>query len=253
LKFALKTSQELEEIFATNPLLSNEAKEILKKVRESQEKLDSFEQFYQVTKTKIEQKENELEGEKNSFQEKVGNYNKQKLQEKLTKLLNFQKDITDRNAPSAVDEKEEIIKKLVDKTSITENELINLCQLQKEITELEIQLQITNRHKSKQITQIINNITNNQGLIFNDCHSVDLTNVAVQGNTMINQTTPQKKDISDEEELISRTKRQLSIDSQIKTNQGETKQTKLEQNQLELMELDQFQTQTTTSPNFPKN
>ncbi|CAG8820985.1 41254_t:CDS:1, partial [Gigaspora margarita] len=122
-----------------------EDKNNLSKLKKANQKLEKqltfFEQIYQVTNSRIKQKEKELEELKNNYLTKVGNYGKEKLQGKFTKLLKFQIDITTSNAPSAIDGKEEIIKKLVGKTSITKDELEQICSLQEQVTQLKLKTQ----------------------------------------------------------------------------------------------------------------
>jgi len=123
-------------------------------VNELQKEDDNYQA---LIKTKS-RKEKELEELKNNYLEKTGNYDKEKLQEKLTELLELQIDITVVNASSAAKGKEKVIKRLIGKTLLSAYDLNNLCQKQTEIIHLESQLnqlQETNAQKTKHLTQIV--------------------------------------------------------------------------------------------------
>ncbi|CAG8626067.1 7916_t:CDS:2, partial [Ambispora leptoticha] len=120
----------------------NELSNLQKSNKKLRKQLSSFEELYFAKKQTIEQKEKELEELKNSFLEKTGNYNKEKLWENFTKLLEFQADIIISNSsPFLIKEKQKMKEKLIVKTLITGGELDNLCQLQTEITQLKLEIQ----------------------------------------------------------------------------------------------------------------
>lgn len=85
------------------------------------------------------------------------------MEEKLEMLLEVQKDITLYNSSSALKQKEKIMKKLLNEKTLTIEEIEKLCQLQKEITELEIESENI-KNSSNKITNIINNQGINQGI-----------------------------------------------------------------------------------------
>ena len=150
----------------TSSPLTDDSQEALEKVKELelknqelQEKLNELQakdNSYQKLREKIEQEEKELEELKNSYLTKSGNYDKEKLKKSLEKFLETQTEIVRTNSSFAASQKMEIKKKLTEKTLITIEELDNLCQLQKEITQLELKLQSDTNQKEKQLTQIIN-------------------------------------------------------------------------------------------------
>ncbi|KLL03563.1 MAG: hypothetical protein MRECE_13c028 [Mycoplasmataceae bacterium CE_OT135] len=253
LKLAFEKSDELEKIVTDNQLIiSEEMKELLKskliEVKELKARVNELEAkdkiAWQALKEKKSQLEKELNKMKSDCLKKAGNYGKEKLQEKLTKLLRFQVDITISNALSASDGKEEIIKKLVDKTLMVKDELNNLCQRQEEITQLAMQLENTViRQGEKQLTQIVTNINvgdinNEKGyvLIGNQINNTDLS----YSNT---------KEPTNQELTTSRTKRQLSISSITELSREENKIIKLDEelerkSQAEPMEIEENDQQT---------
>ncbi|CAG8496329.1 11155_t:CDS:2 [Cetraspora pellucida] len=161
----------------------------LKKTNQKLKKqLDYFEQLRLNKETKIKQKKEELERLKNSLLAKVGNYDKEKLQKKLAKLLEFQVDMTIHNASSAFKEGEEIKDKLTKKTLIFKSDLDNVCHLQGEITQLE-----SSKKGIKKVEKTAEELKNNnmvepnksnQDLINNEQPSITTDNIDTkQGNS----------------------------------------------------------------------
>lgn len=117
--------------------------------RELNKKLTSFEQFRFAKKEEIKQKEKELEKLKKEYAKKtkfsfiIKSYNEKKIEEKIGKILEFQRDIVHCNnsLDSLSNGKEEIKNKLVQKTRLLVEELDKICQLQTEITQLELEIQ----------------------------------------------------------------------------------------------------------------
>ena len=108
----------------------------------------------------IARQEKELENLKNNCLEKAGDYDKEKLQEKLEKLLKAQKD----GGSYASEHKEKIKSKLLEKTLLSAETLNNLCQKQAEITKLKLELEKKFSQQEEQIDQIVGRV-NPQELI----------------------------------------------------------------------------------------
>ena len=142
----------------------------LKKTNQKLKKqLSSFEQLYFAKKQELEQKEKELEELTTSCLEKSKSY--KKVENKLSEFLECQAEIVINNSEYASKRKSEIREKLRQKGKLTIEELDNLCQLQKEITQLKLELQ-------KKLDKVVNNYYN-QGFVVSGDHA-DLSGAIVK-------------------------------------------------------------------------
>ncbi|CAJ0641869.1 2676_t:CDS:2 [Entrophospora sp. SA101] len=203
LKLAFETSEELEEIIATNQLLiSEEMKELLKS------------KLIEVKRLKSRVNELEVKGD-NNFQE---------LTRKKSQLEEMKKTIIANN-PDAKDNLEEFLEAQKTNNSIlieacrkrlnsqlAMEEINSLCRHQAEITQLAVQLEETNVQKSKQITQIINTTITIGGGI-NAQESIVVIGSNIGDNTNLNYAQAKETE----------NKRRLSDDSQVKNSQERVK------------------------------
>jgi len=117
----------------------------------------------------LEQKEKELEELTTSCLEKSKSY--KKVENKLSEFLECQAEIVINNSEYASKRKSEIREKLRQKGKLTIEELDNLCQLQKETTQLKLELQ-------KKLDKVVNNYYS-QGFIVSGDH-VNLSGAIVK-------------------------------------------------------------------------
>lgn len=206
LKIVQEKSDELEEIIVANQLIiSEEIKEILKskliEVKELKAKVSNLEAKDSSNLQALKEKKSQLENLKNAIITSTPD-----AKDSLEELLEAQK----ANNPKWL---EACQKRL--NSQITPEEMTNLYQWQAEITQLAIKLEEANRQGEKQLTQIISTIN------ISSINSQD-GNVLI-GNQIGNNVDLSYTSAKQTESLEARTKRKLSLESQAKTNQGETK------------------------------
>ena len=145
-------TQELNQLVTSDLIaqLSNKQKKL-------KTKLKFFEDVYEITLFRIKKEEQELEELKIAYLAKSGNYDKSKLQSKLTKILSFQRDMTTNGEISSIVlEIKDLKKKVIEKTLITREQLDNLCQLQSEITNSRLKFQKDFNQEEREIQKMIN-------------------------------------------------------------------------------------------------
>lgn len=154
LKLVLEKSEELETIITTNQLvISDDLKEALTKIKELKAKSQEKDNAYQELSRKKLSKEKELTDLK-----KVIIINNKLEEDDLEDLLEDQDQAAKETNEKTAKKLERTKKRLAEK--ITEIEIIQLCQLQMAITQLELKLNQNIEQSTKQLTTIINNITN---------------------------------------------------------------------------------------------
>jgi|SRR6185369_1457235 len=130
--------------------ISQEMKEILRNLKEKLNNLQTKNNSLQNLQTKKSQKEKELEGLKNAIIKDTVDLTQ------ITELLKNQEASIEENNQESL-KKLEITKRTILRLNITNEDKINqLCQLQTEITNLEIQLQNSQanvKQKSKELTE----------------------------------------------------------------------------------------------------
>ncbi|RHZ35829.1 leucine-rich repeat domain-containing protein [endosymbiont GvMRE of Glomus versiforme] len=161
-----KEIQPLEKSLATD--------EILEKIKRLQKSKEALEKQL-VSFTNVERKEKKLDEMQREYAKKtipglLGGYNKEKIEGKIRKILEFQKDIIlYGKPPSVITNKEEIEAKLAKKTRLSIEELDKICILQEEIVQLKKDI-------NQQEKQIINNYN-------------------IAGNAIINSTVGDNADL----------------------------------------------------------
>jgi hypothetical protein len=154
----INKSTELEKIIDSGQLvISEDLKEKLTKIQELKAKAQNKNGVYQKIKQQKAQKEQELNILKSSIFSKYKELDKGDLEDILIDQDNAIKDNNEKN-----NEKLQRAKKRLAK-DIDKEEVDQLCQLQSEITQLELQLNQNLENSTKELTQIINHITNNYG------------------------------------------------------------------------------------------
>jgi hypothetical protein len=149
LKLVLQKSDELEAIITTNQLvISEEMKEVLTKIKELKHKSQEKDSAYQVLARKKFNKEKELTELK-----QIIITNNQLEEDDLEDVLEAQAEFVRTKDSKRLDRTERKLVKLISKTEINQ-----LCQLQIEITQLELELNKNVEQSTRQLTQIINNI-----------------------------------------------------------------------------------------------
>ncbi|KLL03602.1 MAG: hypothetical protein MRECE_12c015 [Mycoplasmataceae bacterium CE_OT135] len=157
LKFVLEKSEELETIITTSQLvISEEMKEELTKIKELKHKSQEKDSIYQELARKKSAKEQELADLKKTIianNKITGEDDLGEIKEMLKAQIEFIKnnDLERLNLSK---------KRLVKMKIINEAEINSLCQLQTEITNLELELNNNIDQSTRQLTQIINNIGN---------------------------------------------------------------------------------------------
>jgi chromosome segregation ATPase len=150
-------SKEIAKITADKSLISEETSELLKKLKTKLDNLQNKDNEHQELETKKAQREEELNNLKLAIIA-----NKPRTEKYLERLLKAQQE----NNTDLVDNCKEVLRSKEIKT----DEITKLCQLQSEITNLELQLNQNleqNKQKTQEITTIINHITNNYGANIN--------------------------------------------------------------------------------------
>nr|CAG8613565.1 15428_t:CDS:2 [Entrophospora candida] len=142
-------------------------------LREVNQKLSQQIALYQETKKIIESKEKEMEDLKFSYIQKVNYLKRGKIKDKLETLLEAQEEVVKLDSNFAKKQKEENQKYLTKKTSISSQEIINICLLQEEITKLKLELQKIVDEQEKQLKKKIskgeirvNQVNVEQGNVF---------------------------------------------------------------------------------------
>jgi hypothetical protein len=153
-----------KEITIDNSLISQETSELLKKIKTELDSVREKTNEYQ----KFEEEKIKKEQELSKFKDFI--YANKELDtvdlSQIIELLKKQELLTKNKNEESAKELEISKRKTKRLNKISDEEINQLCQLQSEITQIELQLNKKLEQSTKQLTKVVNNITNNYGTIF---------------------------------------------------------------------------------------